>query len=251
MSIDINMFWHGQELGALHAACVRSFLRNGHTVIMHCYEQPRDLPEGVQVFDAARIMPLSELHAHRETGSVALGVNRYRYRMIAAGCGLYADCDMFCVRPMTDAPYVFGLEQDDMINNAILKFPPDSALANALIEATRDYYFIPPWLRSSKRRRLNLLSKLGRGVHVGEHPWGVWGPQLVSHCVNELGLMQEAAPIDRYYPVHPRQTALLSDPGLCIDDLATPRTDAIHLWHKMLDNQVPPKGSPLHEMLNC
>ncbi len=32
MPIAINMFWHGQKLGVLHAACVRSFLRNGHAV---------------------------------------------------------------------------------------------------------------------------------------------------------------------------------------------------------------------------
>lgn len=251
MSIDINMFWHGPQLGMIHSACVRSFLRNGHTVIMHCYERPSDLPAGVRVFDAATIMPLADLHAHRQTGSVALGANRYRYRMIAAGFGLYADCDMFCLQPITDAPYIMGAEQDDTVNNAFLKFPPDSALANALIEATQDYYFIPPWFRASKRRRLSLLRKLGRGVHVGQHGWGVWGPQLISHCVNKLKLWPEVAPIDRYYPVHPYQTSLLRTPGLCISDLVTPRTEAVHLWHKMLGNVKPPVGSPLHEMMTC
>jgi len=218
---------------------------------MHCYERPSDLPDGTRVFAARKIMPISELQPHHETGSVALGVNRYRYRMIAEGFGLYADCDMFCLGPITDAPYILGKEQDNIINNAFLKFPPESDLANALIDATRDYYFIPPWFSSSKKRRLAFKKRLGRGVHVGQHAWGVWGPQLISHYVKELGLSSEVAPIDRYYPVHPWQTTLLSDPGLCISDLATPRTEAIHLWHKLLSSEAPPHGSPLWEMINC
>jgi hypothetical protein len=249
MSVDINMFWHGPQLGAIHAACVRSFLRNGHTVIMHCYKRPSDLPDSVRVFDASKIMPLADLHADRATGSVALGSDRYRYRLIAAGFGVYADCDMFCLRPITDAPYIMGAEQDDTVNNAFLKFPADSSLAKALIEATQDYYLIPPWFRSSKRRRFRVLQKFGLGMHVGEHSWGVWGPRLITHYVNEMGLWSDVAPIDRFYPVHPRQTSLLHDPELCITDLVTPRTEAIHLWHKMLGGKTPPKGSPLHEIM--
>ncbi|MBD3755838.1 MAG: galactosyltransferase Lgt5 [Gammaproteobacteria bacterium] len=251
MSVDVNMFWHGPKLGAVHAACVRSFIRNGHTVIMHCYDRPNDLPEGTRVFDAAKIMPFEELHPHHETGSVSLGTNRYRYRLIAEGHGLYSDCDMFCLRPITDGRYVFGKEQNNIVNGALLKFPVDSDLAAALIEATRDYYFIPPWFRPSKKRRLSILKKLGSGAHVGQHPWGVWGPQLISYYVDKLNLMSEVAPIDRYYPVHPWQTTLLSDPGLSIADLATPRSETIHLWHKFLSREDPPRGSPLWEIINC
>lgn len=218
---------------------------------MHCYDRPVDLPAGVHTFDASRLMPLSYLQAHKETGSIALGANRYRYRLIAEGFGLYADCDMFCLRQITDLPYIIGKEQDDVLNNAFLKYPINSDLAQALIDATQDYYFIPPWFRASKKRRLSIRRRLGQGVHVGEHPWGVWGPQLVSYFVKELGLWEEAAPIDRYYPVHPWQTTLLRDPDLSIYDLVTPRTEAIHLWHKMVGSDLPPKGSALWEVINC
>lgn len=250
MAIDVNMFWHGARLGPMHAACLRSFLRHGHGVTLHCYEQPEDLPDGVRVFDAARLMPLSDLDSYRREGSVALGSDRYRYLIIAAELGLYADCDMFCLRPISDAPYIIGAEQDDMANGAILNYPPDSPLSRALLAATDDAYFIPPWFHRSRRRRLRLLQKLGRGVHVSNHRWGSWGPHLITHAVNELGLWPEIAPIDRFYPVHPMQSSLFRDPELCLADLVTPRTDAIHLWHKMLGNEMPPAGSPLHEIMN-
>src|SRR5690625_1241888 len=250
MAIDVNMFWHGPKLGPMHAACVRSFLRHGHTVIMHCYERPEDLPDGVRVFDAAKNMPLSDMHAHNKVGSVALGANRYRYRMIAKGFGFYTDCDMFCLRPIPDADYIMGAEQDDTVNNAVLKFPAGSALAEALTEATNDSYFIPPWFRRSKRRRLHLLRKLGRGVHISKHRWGSWGPHLLTHCVNELKLWPKVAPIDRFYPVHPWQTSLLRDPDLLLADLITPRTDASHLRHKMLNEEAPQAERPLDEIMN-
>lgn len=250
MAIDVNMFWHGPRLGPMHGACVRSFLRHGHQVIMHCYERPEDLPDGVRVHDAAKIMPLADLYVHKKVGSVALDSDRYRYRLIAAGFGLYVDCDLFCLRPIQDADYIMGAEQDDTVNGAILKFPTDSALAEALISATDDSYFIPPWFRRSKRRRLHLLRMVGRGVHISKHRWGSWGPHLLSHAVNELKLWPEVSPIDRFYPVHPWQTSLLRDPELQLADLVTPRTDAIHLWHKMLTKEAPPPGSPLHEILN-
>lgn len=250
MAIDVNMFWHGPELGPMHAACVRSFLRHGHRVIMHCYEPPRDLPDGVKLFDAAKIMPATELVQHKKSGSVALGSDRYRYRIIAAGLGLYADCDMFCLRPLTNSPYLFGVEQTGVASCGVLNFPPNSPLLKALIKATDDPYFIPPWLKSSERRRLQFRKMLGRGVHVSKQEWGVWGPRLLTFYVSELGLWSEAAPIDRYYPLHYGHVSLLRDPALRLADLITPRTDAVHLWHALLGDSTPPPGSPLHEIMN-
>jgi hypothetical protein len=250
MTLDVNMFWHGPRLGLVHAACLRSFQRHGHRVVLHCYEPPKDLPDGVDLFDAADIMPLEGLLRNKETDSVALGADRYRYRMIAAGHGLYADCDMFCLRPISDAPYIFGKEQDNMVNCAFLKFPSNSDLAKALLAATHDPYFIPPWFKHHKQVKLKLKKKFGRPVQVGRHPWGVWGPQLLTYLVEKLGHLDKAAAIDRFYPVHPWQTSLLHDPGLRLSDIVTPRTEAVHLWHKMSAAKSPVRGSPLWEIIN-
>ncbi len=86
-------------------------------------------------------------------------------------------------------------------------------------------------------------------MHVSSYDWGVWGPQLLTHYVGTLGLTDHVAPVDAYYPVHPWQTSLLRDPGLRLSDLVTPRTKAVHLWHKMLGAEEPPVGSPLHEVM--
>ena len=246
----INMFWDGAQLGPVHAACVRSFLRHGHRVVLHCYTPPSDRPEGLELFDATRIMPRSDLLVNRTTGSVALGVNRYRYRMLAEGMGIYADCDMYCLRPIPDADYIFGWEDERNINNAFLKYPADSALARMLVAETQSE-FSPP--RAVGRRRKFLLrarKTLGFPQSVRDMPWGVWGPHLLTDCVRRLGLEEKAQPIDIFYPLHCFNTALLFEPGLRIEDLATPRTQAIHLWHKMQDKRPPPPGSPLRQVID-
>lgn len=248
---DINMFWHGATLGPIHAACVRSFQRHGHTVIMHCYEKPHDLPEGVSVFDASKLMPFSDLIAERKTGSVSIGADRYRYRLIGAGLGIYADCDMFCVRPITNSEYIIGSQQANSVNNAFLKYPPDSPLAGALIRATQEVDFVPPWLNSKKRIGQEWRRKIGLGKHVGAQKWGVWGPKLLTYLVKELNLEHVVAPIDKYYPVHHCQASLFFDPELQLEDLITPRTEAVHLWHKEIGAATPLRGSPLHQILNC
>lgn len=247
----VNMFWHGPRLGKIHGACIRSFLRHGHPVNLHCYNPPEDVPHGVALFDASRIMPLSDLIAHRKSGSVALGTNRYRYRLLRAGCGLYADCDMYCLRPIPEGDYIFGWEDSRGLNNAFLKYPPDCALALKLVAETANEFMIPPSLKPYRRGIMRLRRALGRPASVRHMRWGVWGPELLTHWVKSMGLQDKTAPIDHFYPLHFQNTDLLFEQGLRIEHLATPRTFAIHLWHKGLHDRPPPPSSPLHQIIEA
>ncbi len=246
---DIHMFWHGPYLGAVHSACIRSFQRHGHPVVLHCYDAPRDLPEGVRVFDASRIMPYSHLIENAETKSVSLGSNRYRYRMLRHGLGPYADCDVFCLRPFPEETYLFGWQDDREVNGAILGYPPDSALAEALVTSTADHRRAPENVRRRNRLLFDIQRRIGWPRSVADLPWGVWGPSLLTHWVKALGLEGRAAPIDHYYPLNAWATSLLFQPGLRLADLVTHRSLAIHLWHKMLEKRVPPPNSPLREII--
>lgn len=249
----INMFWDGPNLGAVHGACVRSFLRHGHTVVMHCYETPSDLPEGVEIFDATEIMPRRDLIANKKTGSVSLGTNRYRYRLLRAGMGIYADCDMYCLCPIIDDEYIFGWEDSRQINGAVLKYPADSPLADMLVAATETEYHTPDELHHRRGKYVKRVKHaLGRGIgvlSVRDMPWGVWGPRLLTQSIRTIGLEDKAKPIDSFYPLHYFNTALLFEPGLRIEDLVTPRTQAIHLCHKLQDERPPPAGSPLQQII--
>lgn len=248
--VVVNMFWYGPKLGAIHAACVRSFVRHGHRTILHCYSKPVDAPDGVEVFDARALMPEIELIRDNATGSPAIGADRYRYRLIESGMGLYCDCDVFCMKPIDDEDYIFSREQDNYVNNAVLKYPPNSELSRALVAATKSRYYVPEWLRRRDRFAFALRKKLGFPISVEDMHWGVWGPTLLTHHVKTLGLWHRSKPMDYFYPVHPRHTELFFDPDLRLDDLVTHRTLGIHLWHSMLKGKEPPKGSPLYAIIN-
>lgn len=245
----IHFFWHGPRLGPVQAACLRSCLRQGHAAVLHCYAPPEDVPPGVTLADAWAVMPEAELLRDR-SGSVALGANRFRYRLLAAGLGPYSDVDMFFLRPLPRADTIFGWQTGRSVNNAILHAPQDSELVRRLCAATADRFFIPPWLPPRRRWRMALRRRLGLGTPVEAQPWGVWGPSLLTAVVRDLGLEGTAQPVDVFYPLHWDHAALLRQPGLRLADLVTPRTIAVHLWHRASGFRAPPPGSPLAEILD-
>lgn len=230
MPATINAFWIGPELGNVHAACLRSFLRHGHRVVLHAYEPPRDMPDGVEHFDAARLMQPSEIRRHK-TGSLALASDIYRYRILAEGMGLYVDCDVFCLKPFPESEYLFGWESNDLIGSAVLGAPADSEMVRRCLAATRDPHFIPSWLSHRRQRMYRWRKRVGLPKPVTSMPWGAIGPGLVTQVVRDLGLMDAVMPVDAFYPVNYHASSLLCEPGLTIADISTSRSYAVHLYN--------------------
>lgn len=236
-------------LGPVHVACLRSFRRHGHHVILHAFDPPEDTPDDIKIFDASKLMRREEITIHRKTKSLSLASDIYRYRMLREGMGMYVDCDVYCLRPFPDQKYVFGWESSNAISNAVLGAPHNSDLVKRLILAANDRSFIPPWRSKGTRRWLRIRKAVGLPIPPANMPWGTFGPSLLTHLVRELGLTDNAMPIDALYPVHFGQTPLLLDPGIKLEDLITPRSYAVHLANAMRKTNKAPEGSPLHQML--
>lgn len=239
-------------MGPVHVACLRSFLRQGHRVVLHAYGRPEDTPDGVELFDAAALMDPAAIVRHRKHGSLALASDIYRYRIQRAGLGLYADCDVFCLRPIADADYILGWESERHIASAVLKFPAGSPLARDLSAAADDPAFLPPWDPLPKRLYYRLRKALGSPVTVDRQRWGTIGPKAVTWYVHANGVQDKVSPIDVFSPVRSKEQDRLFDPALDIAALATDATLAIHLRHEMIrrrgDQPIPPT-SPLGRML--
>ena len=258
----VNAVWIGPELGQIHAACLRSFLRHGHRVVLHCYERPNDTPAGIEIADASLLLPQSRIIRHRKTGSLALFSDVLRYEILGAGLGLYVDCDVFCLRPIEDADYIFGREgtvfgwAGIMLASGILKLPPDCPML-ATLRAIKDTpEFVPPWgkVRKMRGRPLQWLRGRARAALLEDLPWGTLGPRALTYYAKEYGIEHLASPVDRFYPVHWTQIELLFDPALTLKELITHRTDALHLYNSSV-SRLPaemgiPQGSPMWELLN-
>lgn len=250
MGETVNFVWIGKKLGPIHTACLRSFQRHGHPILLHCFDVPEDTPEGTEIFDASQLMRRDEIVSYRREKSLALSANIYRYRLLAAGLGLYSDCDVFCLRPFPEKDWLLGWESDWSINCAVLKAPAESDLVRLLVDATANGRFIAPWWPKPKQHFYGALRKIGMGRDLSRTEWGSTGPKLLTHVVTKLGLTDRVLPQDAFYPLHHHMTNLLLQSGLSLRDLVTPRSYAIHLYyHTIGHNTSPPDGTPLAELL--
>lgn len=232
----IHALWIGEKLGKMASQCLLSFVKQGHTVHLHTYGEILDLPTGITVCDANNIIHHSKIIKHRKTGSYALFSDIFRYELLKKVDGIYVDCDVYCLKPLSvpEHGYLFGYEEDGRVNGAILALPKDSPLLATLIHIAYDTYFIPPWYSKKTQRRFKIKKLLGQAKHIGDMPWGVIGPDAITYYVNQLGLDGYAQDIDIFYPVHFNCISQLLNPVLRLDDITTSRTQCIHLYNEML-----------------
>lgn len=236
-------------MGPVHTACLNSFVLNGHDVVLHSYGVPEDVPKGVRIFDACKLMSETEIITHKDTGSLALASDIYRYRIQREGLGLYVDCDVYCVRPFIDQEYILARESDSLVNPAILKVPRDCQLLSKILQCSEDPYFIPPWLPKKKKRKRKFQKLFGLGKHVSEQQWGTIGPLLLTYWLDKLALDGLVSAADVYSPMHYDMSNLLFEPGLTISDLVTDRTLGLHLYNARLKGREIIKDTPLYEIL--
>lgn len=248
----INSIWIGSNLGPVHVACLKSFINHGHKVVLHSYKCPQDKPEKVEFADANLLIPEDQIVRHRETGSFSLFSNLLRYELLRKELGLYVDCDIFCLKPIIDAEYIVGFEDNNFINNAVLKLPSKCPALMDLCSIRDNNKYFPPWLSRTKRWKHRFKGLIRMGGRIEDLPWGSTGPKAITYFFQEYDLLDFVQPIDIFYPVNYDSTNLLLDQELEYTDLITNRTMCIHLWNSLfldkLDfNQLP--NCPLKELV--
>lgn len=236
MLAEIHALWVGKKLGPISRCCLFSFVKQGHKVFLHAYNEIEDLPEGIIAVDANLIISKDKIFKHKETGSYALFSDIFRYELLKKIDGIYVDCDVYCLKPIikNNHGYVLGYEDSNTINGAVLGLPKDSPALDSLLNAAYDPLFIPPWYSKNKQIKLKIKKILGIGRHISEMPWGILGPLAITHYINFHNLQIYVQPSDIFYPVHYQCINQLLDPQLNILDITTSRTLCVHLYNEML-----------------
>ena len=243
--IRCNMLWIGPSLGPVERACMHSVMRHGHPLTLYCYDRPEGVPSGVELADAAEVLPADQIIRHK-SGSVALFSNRFRYELQRLGLGTWLDCDAYLLAPLDgQSPYLMGEEEPGRIAVGILRLPSDSPILTSLIELF-DEARVPPWL--PLRSRIAARWRLARTGRAGlsAMPWGSAGPHAVTALARKYGLDRFALAPEIFYPVNWRQAAWLRDPRIGLEDVVAPRSISIHLWNeciKSFKNDPAPAGS--------
>ncbi|HST37368.1 MAG TPA: hypothetical protein VLK25_12160 [Allosphingosinicella sp.] len=249
-AVRCNTLWIGPRLGRVERACLRSVLQQGHPVSLYCYERPEGVPEGVELCDAAAVLPQASIMRH-QGGSVALFANWFRYELQCRKKGIWLDTDIYLLAPLPDdRPILFGWQEPGLIATAVLKLPTDTPLLPPLLSLFEERE-IPFWLQPDERLAAWLRRRLTGRTGLSRMPWGSAGPNAVTALAVRHGLVGEALPVESFYPIHHHDARWLLDPARSLDSMIAPTTIAIHLWNEVIKgfkDAPAPSGSFLHRL---
>ncbi len=252
----IVSFWHGPLIW-LEVLCITSFQQQGHHVAVYSYDPIANLPSGAEWRDASEILPMEKLVFYKGRGTPAVFSDRFRLELLRRGLGIYADLDIYCVRPILAGDgYVMGLETPDSINNAVLLIPPDAPLLSDLLAIfdpkKRDIWL--PFLPPLRRLEVAVRRLAGETLPVEHMQFGATGPMPLTYYARKHGLYDKASAPDVFYPVPYKDIPTLMQPGSSFDRAITANTLGIHLWRSQFTDRgrasigLPQPGSALAKL---
>ena len=226
------------------------------TLFVH--SEVKSVPAGVQVRDAKEIAGNRPIvfASKNNIKSPALYSDQFRYHMINKTGLIWADLDMFLLKPLQPANgYLFAREDKEFINGGILSLPGNSPTLADLIESCEDYYPIPPFENKRRILKLKLRKMIGFPVHVSQQRWGVWGPHALTWFLHKNQEDQKALPRESLYPIEYKDMKPLLLPSRETYHRYLRDTLAVHLWGAWLRSKIQepgdiPEGSFLSHILD-
>ncbi|HEX9953715.1 MAG TPA: hypothetical protein VGB48_00685 [Allosphingosinicella sp.] len=220
-------------------------LRQGHRLALYCYRKPQGVPAGVELRDAAAVLPESAILRH-QSGSIALFSDRFRYELQRRGAGTWVDTDVYLLKPLpSEQPYLFGEEEPGVINTGVLRLPPDSPLIPPLL-ALFDEKTVPFWLPLRPRAAALWRLKTGGRSGLSRMPWGSAGPRAITALAKRDGSARLAFPAEVLHPVPWQDAAWIRNPQISLEEKVTERTVSLHLWNERIKHfkeEPAPPGS--------
>lgn len=225
--------WIGPSLGRIERACLRSALRQGHQVALYAYQAPAGVPSGVELRDAAAIVPAERIISHAR-GSFALFADLFRFELLRRGIGTWIDCDVYLLRALPEGDWLLGEEDEKgTIGTAVLRVPPDSDLLPPLIDLFEERH-IPDWIGRRERARAYIRRWRTGRTGLARMPWGTPGPLGITALARRQGVARHALPPEFLHPVPWQESEWVRDPERSLADLTTPRTLAVHLYNHLI-----------------
>lgn len=228
------MLWIGDRLSAVERACMRSVIAQGHRLTLYTYEAVAGVPAGVELADAAAILPRDAIIAHH-SGSVALFSDRFRFELQRQAKGIWLDSDVYLLAPLSlDAKsHLFGWIEPGLLGAGVLAMPPDSPLIAPVLSLFEQPY-IPDWLRLPDRVGAHWRKWRAGEIDLARLPWGVAGPLALTALARREGLLGETQPQDTFYPYGWREADWVFDPARSVEEFVRPGTKALHLYNFMI-----------------
>lgn len=227
------MFWHGSPLSRLERLCLSSFVAHGHAALLHVYDEPSNVPNGVTLVDASRILPRARLFKHARSGSFAIFADSFRYRLLLEHGGLWVDTDVVCLKPFDfTTAEIFAWQDERIINNAVLGLPKGHRLAQWMNDVCERPNRLQPY-DSTKLRRRKLLRQWLPGNALRRVSWGETGPNGLTAAARHLHCTGMALPFWHFYPIPYTNWHTVFDSSLRDNPGLIAGSHGLHLWNEM------------------
>ncbi len=244
---DLHTLWIGPRLSWLERLCLTSWLTHGHRVVLWAYAPIAGVPPGVEIRQAAEILPEKAVIVDRATGSPALFSNHFRYNLFAHHDAIWLDTDVLLLRPLVEgSDYLFGWESPQVLGTAVLRLPSRSRLLRDLLALTAARVPVPSWWPFRRKFRQRFRGLYGRHQSSADMHWPTFGPTALTEMARAHGLLEHALPIEVFYPIHWSEETLPFERPEIVENRLTAKTVAVHLWSARLtdrQNAPPPAGS--------
>lgn len=233
----IATFWVGPRLRDFDHLCIQTWLEIGHPVKFFSYEPVANVPEGVELCDARRVLDRNVLveKAPELADKPFTQANIFRLAMLMKGEGVWCDSDLALFRPLPPfKDILIGEEERGALVNAILWLPPDSEVMPTIIDAFLERK-IPPWTYAKPRWKRLLRRATGGGASLDDYPKHQWGKHPLEYYVKKFKLQEQVKPYKTfYYPVIYDDYLFQSNPYQHILD--DPEVCGLHVFYKRTED---------------
>lgn len=211
MREPMQSLWVGDRLSKLEQLSIRSYKYHGHPYHLYVYAPVEGVPSGVELKDAAEIMPHSRI---REFRAIANFSDLFRYTLLLQRGGYWTDTDAVCLRPFdfTD-DFVFSSEMLQRekgaihINCGTIRVPAGCDLMRFALEQISE----------------TDLSQAG---------WSTIGPQLMQRIVRRFRLESFVKSPKTFCPIPWWDARLMTKTTFGLNN-----SYAVHLWNEMWRQQ--------------
>lgn len=239
----VSSLWIGKSLPKISIMCINSFLKNNYKFNLYTYGKVKNVPEGVTIKDANKILPEKEIFSYRN-GSTSAFSNYFRFTMIYKTGEIWVDTDIYCNQfyDFAQTPILIVSEPTEDYSSQkptsnIICFPKN----HPVMKYASDY------CSYSKEKILN-----------GSIKWGL-GPKTIKHIVDKYKL--ESFVMDwrfsnncnnHHYQIlyskkmEKKYRKFFNPSGIFHPDSAPDNNYFIHLWNEHFRY----KKTPQYEMFN-
>ena len=207
----ISSFWHSSGLTFFEQLCLKSFADYGHPVKLYSLEAIHNIPPGVVNVDARIFLPdhLKIWRNDRRNSAFAPLSDFFRVNMLRQTDEIWMDCDMLCLQPIPDIPYIFAKEKR-YFNNAALRLPQDSPTLQSMHDFMNGSEIVIPDDWPWKKQIDASIGKVNEDgsfsvplENLSKMPFYTFGPQAISYFLKLHGEDKQALPPEAFYSLEP------------------------------------------------